>query len=82
MTHRDRRGDNPDHDADHRRKIAGRFEHDHDHRDRSADDRGRDRAHPDHGIDQRVGADLRGEPDQRGAEKAAEQASEEERGAK
>ena len=64
VPHRDRCGDDPDHDADGRRKIAGRLEHDHDHRHRRPDDRGGDGTHADQRIDQRIDAETGAEPRQ------------------
>ena len=75
MPHHYRGRDDPDHDTDSRREVAGCFEHYHDHRHRGTDDGGGNRTHADHCVDQRVDPEIWAQPGQCYAGQAAEQAA-------
>ena len=62
MPYHDRCGDDPDHDTDGRREVAGCLEHYHDHRHRRSDDRGGDGPHADQCIDQWIDREIGTEP--------------------
>src|ERR1700730_466669 len=80
MPHHDRGGDDPNHDADGRREVAGRLEDYHDHSHRRPDDRRGNGAHADQSIDQGIDPEIGSQPHHRRAGQAAEQTAEEEGG--
>src|SRR3984893_14564087 len=80
MPHHDRGGDDPNHDTDGRREVAGRLEDYHDHSHRRPDDRRGNGAHADQSIDQGIDPEIGSQPHHRRAGQAAEQTAEEEGG--